>query len=143
MKTFVALFGSSSLFGMAASAVYWFSSHDRGGSLLLGFMCIGLAWAAGYAAIAERESNLAGDDPHLAHVDRAGEEVTLITKESPWPICLAFSILWLLIGVVWSDFMLVTGIAAMLACLCRLGAESARVGHERVPDTEGHEQPFT
>src|SRR5579864_3984268 len=127
MKTLVALFLSSAAFGTTICAVYWFSSHDRGGSLLLGFMSIGLAWAAGYAIVAERNSNLAGDDPQLQHKKRAGEELGIVTKQSAWPVCLAFSVLWLLLGVVWSDFMIFTGLAAVLLCLWRLGAESARV----------------
>ena len=143
MKTLVGLFASSALFGLCACVVYWFSSHDRGGALLLGFMTVALSWAAGYAFVAERGAKLAGDDPQLQHKERAGEAVTLVTKESPWPFLLALSILWFLIGVIWSDFLLVTGIALMLLCLWRLGAESARVGAERVPDEEGREQGFT
>ncbi len=57
----------------------------------------------------------------------AGDDLGIVTKESAWPILLAFSILWLLIGVVWSPFMIFTGAAAMLLILWRLGAESARV----------------
>jgi Cytochrome c oxidase subunit IV len=143
MKTMVALFCSSALFGLSISGIYWFSSHDRGGSLLLGFMCIALSWAAGYAFLAERAADLAGDDPEPRPGERAGEEVMLITKESPWPICLALSILWLTIGLIWSNFMIVTGVLAMLACLWRLAAESARVGSARVLDKEGREQEFT
>ncbi|HEV3153342.1 MAG TPA: cytochrome c oxidase subunit 4 [Candidatus Baltobacteraceae bacterium] len=127
MKTLVGLFLSSSAFGATICLVYWYSSHDRGGSLLLGFMSLGLAWAAGYAILAERNSKIAGDDPQLQHKERAGEDLGVVTKESAWPICLAFSVLVLLIGVVWSDFLLFAGLAGMLLCFWRLGAESARV----------------
>lgn len=127
MKTYAALFASSALFGLAISIVYWFSAHDRGTTLLLGFMTIALTWAAGFSLIGERKANLSGDDPNLQHKEVAGEQVTLVTKESPWPICLAFSILWLFIGVIWSDFMIFSGIVAILLCLWRLGGESARV----------------
>lgn len=143
MKTLVSLFLSSSAFGASICAVYWFSSHDRGGALLLGFMSIGLAWAAGYAIVAERNARLAGDDPQLQHKERAGEDVGIVTKESAWPACLAFSVLWLLTGIIWSDFLLFTGLAGVLLCLWRLAAESARVGQERIVDDEGQEQQFT
>lgn len=126
MKTFVSLFLSSAAFGLVICIVYWFSSHDRGGSLLLGFMCIGLSFAAGYALATERDSKLAGDDPKLDHAARAGEEVMLVTKESAWPICLAFSVTWLLAGAIWSDFMVVTGLLGIFACFWRLVAESSR-----------------
>ncbi len=137
MKTFVGLFLSSAAFGATASIVYWFASRDYAGTLMLGFMFCGLGFAGGYALFTARRSNLEGDDGMLQHKQAAGEDVGVFTKESAWPAALAFSILWFLVGLIWSDFMLFTGIAAMLLCLWRLGAESARVGHERVMTEEG------
>jgi hypothetical protein len=140
VKTFVGLFGSSSVFALVICIIYWFSSHEYAGTLFLGFMCCALAFAAGYALLAEREGQLAGDDGQLNHKERAGEDVGIVTKETPWPVLLAFSILWFLLGLVWSDFMIFTGLAAMLLCIWRLGAESSRVGHERVWTEEGEEE---
>lgn len=139
MKTFVGFFGATAVFAVSICVVYWFASHDRGGALLLGFMCVALAFAAGYAFFAEKNAALEGDEPQLQHKEAAGEDITIVTKESPWPVLLAFSILWMLVGLLWSDFMLFTGLAAMLLCLWRLGAESARVGHERIMTEEGPE----
>ena len=127
MKSFITLFFSSAAFGAVAAIVYWFSSHEIVGTLLLGLMALGLSFAAGYALLAEREANIAGDQDTLQHKETAGEVLGIVTKESAWPILLAFAILWLLVGVVWSSFMIVTGVAAMLLILWRLGAESARV----------------
>lgn len=139
MKTFVGLFLSSAAFGAVISIIYWFSSHEYAGTLMLGFMFCGLAFASGYAMLAERNSKIDGDDKHLQHKEVSGEDVGVFTKESAWPTVLAFSILWFLLGVIWSDFMLFTGLAAILLCLWRLGAESARVGHERIHTEEGPE----
>jgi hypothetical protein len=102
-------------------------------------MCVGLAFAAGYAFLGEKNAALEGDDPKLQHKEAAGEDVTIVTKESPWPIVLAFSILWMLVGLLWSDFMLFTGLAAILLALWRLGAESSRVNEDRVVTKEGPE----
>lgn len=137
MKTFVGLFLSSAAFGAAISIVYWFASHEYAGTLLLGFMAMALTFAAGFAFMAERNASLEGDDPQLMHKEAAGEDLGIVTKESPWPILLAFSILWMFIGLVWSDFMLYTGLAAMLLVLWRLGAESARIEFRRIPSEEG------
>jgi cytochrome c oxidase subunit IV len=137
MKTFIGLFLSSAVFGAVISIIYWFASREYAGTLLLGFMFCGLAFAAGYATLAERNAAVAGDDGERQHKETAGEDVGIVTKESAWPTALAFSILWFFIGLVWSDFMLFTGIAAMLLCLWRLGAESARVGHEYIITKEG------
>ena len=139
MKTFVALFGSSAVFAAAISIIYWFSSHEYAGTLFLGFMCCALGFAAGYAMLFEHEARLAGDDGNLDQKERAGEDVGIITKETPWPVVLAFSILWFFIGLLWSDFMIFTGLAAILLCLWRLGAESSRVGHEREWTEDGPE----
>jgi hypothetical protein len=139
MKTFVGLFLSSATFGAVISIIYWFSSHEYAGTLMLGFMFCGLAFAAGYAMLAERNAKLDGDDKHLQHKEVADEDVGVFTKESAWPAVLAFSILWFLLGLIWSDFMLFTGLAAILLCLWRLGAESARVGHRRIDTEEGPE----
>lgn len=140
MKTFVALFASSALFAAAACVIYWFASHEFAGTMFLGFMCCALAFAAGYSMMAERDANLAGDDPQLQQKEAAGEDVGIFTKESPWPLVLALSILWTFVGLVWSDFMIFTGLAAMLLCLWRLGAESSRVGYERIMTDEGEEE---
>lgn len=139
MKTFAGLFASSSIFGASIALIYWFASHDYTGTFLLGFMFIALGYAAGYAFIAERNAKLSGDDPQLMHRQAAGEDVGIVTTESPWPIVLAFSILWFVVGLLWSDFMIFTGLAAMLIALWRLGAESARVGRRRVMTEEGPE----
>lgn len=140
MKTFVGLFVSSATFAAVISIVYWFASHEYVGTLFLGFMCCALAFAAGYAIIFERNAHLAGDDPQLGQKEAAGEDVGIVTKRTPWPAVLAFSVLWFFIGLLWSDFMIFTGLAAMLLCLWRLGAESSRVGHERVRTEDGPEE---
>lgn len=139
MKTFVGLFLSSAAFAAAAGLVYWYASHEFAGTFFLGFMFCALTFAAGYALISERGAHLAGDDPELGHREAAGEDMGIFTKESAWPPLLAFSILWLFIGLVWSDFLIFTGLAAILLCLWRLAAESDRVGHERVWTEDGPE----
>jgi 4-hydroxybenzoate polyprenyltransferase len=128
MKVFVGLFLTSGVFGLIIAIVYWFASHEYAGTLLLGFMFFGLSFAAGYAMIAERNADIPGDDPQRQLKEAAGEDVGIVTKESAWPTALAFSILLFFIGLIWSDFLLFTGLAAMLLCLWRLGAESARAG---------------
>lgn len=137
MRTFIGLFLSSAAFAAVMSIIYWFASHEYAGALLLGSMCCGLVFAAGYAMLAERSAQVEGDDPQMQHKEAAGEDVGIFTKESAWPAALALSILWFLVGLVWSDFMLFTGLAAILLCLWRLTAESAREGHEYVLTEEG------
>jgi len=137
MRTFAGLFLSSATFAAAICIIYWFASQEFAGTFLLGFMCFALSFAAGYALLAERDANLAGDDAQLQQKEAAGEDIGIVTKASAWPAALAFSILWFFIGVVWSDFMIFTGLAAILLCVWRLAAESSRVGHERMWTEDG------
>ena len=127
MKAFIALFSSSATFGAVAAIVYWFSSHEIIGTLMLGLMALGLSFAAGYALLAERGAKLPGDEETVQHKETAGEVMGIFTKESAWPILLAFSILALFVGVAWSPFVAAAGVAAMLLIVWRLSAESARV----------------
>ncbi len=127
MKAFITLFLSSATFGAVAAIVYWFSSREIIGTLMLGLMALGLSFAAGYALLAERNAQLPGDEETIQHKETAGEVLGVFTKESAWPILLAFSILALFVGVVWSPFVAAAGLAAMLLILWRLSAESARV----------------
>jgi len=128
MKTGVGLFISSALFGIAIATIYWFSSHHYGGTILLGLMAAALAFATVWAIAAEREATLDGDDPQMQQSDAAGEDLGIFTTASAWPILMACSVLALLLGAIWSPFLLFVGIAAILLIVWRLGAESARVG---------------
>jgi hypothetical protein len=139
MKTFVGVFTSSAVFAVSIALVYWYASRDHAGTLLLGFMFLAFSWVAGYSLVTERGSDLAGDDAQAQHKERAGEDLGIVTKDTPWPLLLALSILCLFVGIIWSDFLLFTGLGSMLICLWRLGAESARVGYKRVMTEEGPE----
>lgn len=128
MKTGVGLFINSALFGIAIATVYWFSSHHYAGTILLGLMATAFAFATVWSILAEREASLDGDDPQMQQSDAAGEDLGVFTTSSAWPILIACSALVMLLGAVWSPFLLYVGIAALLLILWRLGAESARVG---------------
>jgi Cytochrome c oxidase subunit IV len=127
MKSFVGLFGIAALFGLAIAVAYWFIAHQEGaGTALLGFMFAALAFAAGYAVLAERDADLEGDDPCKTSEEVAGEELGIFTTQSPWPILIAVCTLALLTGALWSPLLAIAGLLGMLLCFWRLGAESAR-----------------
>jgi hypothetical protein len=139
MKTFISLFLSSGTFSAAISLVYWFSSKDITGTLFLGLMMLAFAWVAVYSKIAEAGSDLAGDNPETTHAQRAGEDIGIVTKATPWSFLLAVCIVTSLAGAVWSAFVLFAGFGGVLLCLWRLGAESARAGNKRIFTEEGEE----
>jgi hypothetical protein len=131
VRTGIGLFLSSTAFGIIIATAYWFSSHHIGGTILLALMGTGLAFAALWALLAERDADLSGDDPHMLQTQAAGEEIGIFTSASAWPILMAAAIAVTLAGIVWSVPVLVAGLICITLIGWRLGAESARAEGER------------
>jgi hypothetical protein len=128
MKTFVLLFMSSTLFGVAIAIAYWLvAHHEIVGTLLLGCMTAALAFAALYALVAERAAHLDGDQEQPSAPSAPGEDLGAFTIHSPYPILLALSCLFTLIGALYSPLLAVASLVALTFCLWRMGAESSRV----------------
>ncbi len=128
MKTFVGLFLSSTAFGLAIVIAYWFIAHEETtGSVLLGIMTAALAFAATYAMVAERNANLDGDGQDLSPQNSAGEDLGIYTMHSAYPLLVAVSSLFTLVGILYSPLLAFVAIVALVLCLWRLGAESARI----------------
>jgi hypothetical protein len=118
------LFVSSALFGIAIAVVYWYSSHDPTGTMLLGLMAAALIFAAGFMLVAEREADLAADKPRAAPSDEAGMNVGTFTLRSPWPIVAALGGWLFLFGLVLLPAFAVLGFGALAYALYRLIRES-------------------
>ena len=104
---------------------YWFVAHEETtGTALLAIMTGALCFTAGYAIVAERNADLAGDNPDAGV--RAGEDLGNFTTHSPWPVLVALCVLGALCGVLWSPFLAAASLCALLLCFWRLGAESAK-----------------
>ncbi len=126
MKTFVALFLCSALFGLSIAVAYWLVAHEVTGTFLLGVMTAALAFAATYAVIAERNAHLDGDNPKTTNADAAGEDLGVFTTNSAWPIIIAAGAALALCGLPWAPFLSACGLVVVVVALWRLGAESAR-----------------
>jgi hypothetical protein len=128
VKTFIAFFGASALFGAVTGLAYWFVAHEEAtGTVLLGCMGGALAFTAAYAVVAERDARLPGDEPDETLEAAAGEDLGIFTSHSAWPVLVALSSLAALAGMLWSPLLGFAGLIALVLCLWRLGAESARV----------------
>ncbi len=128
MKTFVGLFLSSTAFGVAIAVAYFFVAHEEAtGTILLGIMAAALAFAALYAVVAERNAHIDGDGEDIKPEQTAGEDLGIFTSESAYPILVALSSLFVLLGLLYSPLLAFISIIALLLCLWRLGAESARI----------------
>lgn len=127
MKTFVGVFTSSALFGLAIWIAYWFvARQEAAGALLLGIMMMALALATLYALVAERDARLEGDAPSPKPDDWAGDDLGVFTKETPWPFLAGACAALGLLAMLWSPLIALFLLAAFVLCLWRLGAESAR-----------------
>lgn len=123
MTTARSVFLSSAVFGIAIAIVYWFSSHHRGGTLLLGLMAVAMIFAAAFTYAVGRNADLSGDrDPAGA----VREDLGIFTTQSIWPPAAAAATCVLLIGLVWSPYVGAAGLIGLLLVLWRLGAESNR-----------------
>lgn len=127
MKEFVTMFVSSAVFGIVIAVVYWIVAREPLGVLFLGIMAAALFFAATYAVLAERDADLASDEPDADRSESAGEDLGIFTTHSAYPILIALCILGGLIGIVWSALLAVLCGIGLVLCLWRLGAESARV----------------
>lgn len=122
---------SSAAFGIAIAVVYWFSSHDPTGTVLLGLMTAALIFTAGYALVAERHADLDSDDEAATTQSAAGEVLGVFTTRSAYPILVALCAAFFLFGVIWAPLLSVLSLAGLILCLWRLGAESARTRSEK------------
>ena len=128
MKTFVGLFFSSTAFGIAILIAYWIvSKEETTGSVLLAIMTAALAFAALYAIVAERHAHVDGDGQELMPDDVKGEDLGVYTLHTPYPLLLALSCLFMLLGLLYAPVLASAAFVAVILCLWRLGAESARV----------------
>jgi hypothetical protein len=121
------MFVSSAVFGIVIAIAYWIVAREPLGVLFLGIMAAALFFAATYAVVAERDADLASDEPDADRAEAAGEDLGIFTTHSAYPILIALCILGGLIGIVWSPLLAVVCGIGLLLCLWRLGAESARV----------------
>lgn len=128
MRTFVGLFFSSTAFGLVILIAYWFVAHEETtGSILLAIMTVALAFCAMYAIVAEKNAHVDGDGQELTPKDTVGEDIGIYTTRSAYPILLVLSVLFLLLGLLYSPLLAVVAFIALILCLWRLGAESARI----------------
>ena len=127
MKAFVAIFFSSTAFGVAILVAYFIVAHqETTGTALLAIMAAALAFAATYAVVAERNADLDGDGEDLTYRDRSGEDLGVFTTHSAWPILVAIAGALTIAGVMWSPLLAAISLLGLILCLWRLGAESAR-----------------
>lgn len=126
MKTTRAVFVNSAIFGAVVGTVYWLASHHIGGTILLGLMGAGAAFAAGMTYAAERNADLLGDRRDARPGDGAGTEIAVVTTTSVWPLVAALATFGVICGVMFAPLVAFAGGALLLVAIWRLVLESNR-----------------
>jgi cytochrome c oxidase subunit IV len=117
------VFLSSMTFGVAVAALYWFTTHENVGTILLGLFGAGFAFVAAYLIVIRPKTRLDGDEQR-APAELAGETIGVFSLESPWPIVLACCTAALLIGVVLHPMLAAMAVIALFVTLWQLVRES-------------------
>ncbi|HTD37731.1 MAG TPA: cytochrome c oxidase subunit 4 [Candidatus Limnocylindrales bacterium] len=117
------MFLSSTTFGLVVAAVYWLTTRENVGTILLGLFGAGFAFVSGYVRVIQPKTRLDGD-AQRAPAELAGETIGVFSLESPWPIVLACCTAALLIGIVLHPMLAVFAIVALFVTLWQLVRES-------------------
>jgi hypothetical protein len=117
------MFLSSMTFGLVVAAVYWLTTHENVGTILLGLFGAGFAFVAGYTTVIQPKTRLDGDEDR-APAELAGETIGVFSLESPWPVILALSTAGLLIGIVLHPLLALFAFPALCVTLWQLVRES-------------------
>ena len=117
------VFLSSMTFGLVVAAVYWMTTHERVGTILLGLFGTGFAFVAAYLIVIRPKTRLDGDEQR-APAELAGETIGVFTLESPWPVLLALATAALLIGIALHPMLAAMALLALFALLWQLVRES-------------------
>jgi len=123
VKTASWVFVSSMAFGLVVAAVYWLTTRENAGTVLLGLFGAGFAFVSGYMLVIKPKTRLDGDEQR-APSELAGETIGVFSLESPWPVLLACATAGLLIGIVLHPMLAVFAFAALCVTLWQLVRES-------------------
>jgi hypothetical protein len=117
------MFISSMTFGLVVAAIYWWTTRENVGTVLLGLFGAGFAFVAAYLISIRGKTRLDGDEER-APAELAGERIGVFSLESPWPVLLAVATTALLIGVVLHPGLALLGALAFFFTLWQLVRES-------------------
>ncbi|HYK54722.1 MAG TPA: cytochrome c oxidase subunit 4 [Candidatus Eremiobacteraceae bacterium] len=124
MKSGIVLFISSAIFGILIAGIYWLSSRDPTGTVLLGIMAAALIFGACYMLLAERHADLSGDRPDAVPGDERGVRIGIFTTRSPWTIVCAAGGALIVWGLAISWTLTAAGFAVLAYAVARLIIES-------------------
>ncbi|MFN2460519.1 MAG: cytochrome c oxidase subunit 4 [Candidatus Velthaea sp.] len=124
MKIATGVFVSSMTFGAVVALVYWFTTKELVGTVLLGLFAVGFAFVAAYLQFTRGHTHVDGDDTERTPRELAGEKIGVFSLESPWPVILALCSTGLVIGIVLHPMLAALSALAFFSTLWQLVRES-------------------
>ncbi len=127
MEAFV-LLGVATFFGIVG-AVYWFTSYEDGGTMMLVGTCLlGLLPGSYYYWWHRRMGDRPEDRPDATIEDGAGEIATF-PSSSIWPFVLGMGAFMLVLAFAFGIWFFFPALGLILTALVGVTAESRRGGH--------------
>jgi len=117
------IFISSMTFGILVAVAYWWDTREVVGTFLLGLFAVGFAFVVAFLLSIRSKTKLDGDEQR-APAELAGEEIAVVSAESPWPVVLAVCATCMVIGIVLHPMLAVFALAAFLVVIWQLVRES-------------------
>lgn len=109
MKVETYFYGFVALFLAVLSAVYWFASHEAGGTALLIF-CTGMAaLVSSFTFLQGQRMDPRPEDLPDAEISDGAGELGYFSPHSWWPLPVAFSAAVLMLGLVYGWFLFLIG----------------------------------
>ncbi|HLG67610.1 MAG TPA: cytochrome c oxidase subunit 4 [Acidimicrobiales bacterium] len=122
------LLGVGVFFGIIG-IIYWFTSYEDGGTMmLLGTCALGLLPGGYYFFWHRRMGNSRPEDREDATVEEGAGVVSAFPSSSIWPFVLGMGAFLVVLALVWGIWLLVLGVLVMVVALTGVTAESRRGG---------------
>ena len=109
MKSSIGLWAYVAAFGFVVGTVYWFSSYEVAGTVLL--LCMGLCGAVigAYLFLRARHATPAEDDPKGEYADAGDEPIGHFSAGSLWPILMGVGVATGIEGFIYGRWLLIGG----------------------------------
>jgi len=117
------IFISSMTFGILVAVAYWWDTREIVGTFLLGLFAVGFGFVVAFLLSIRSKTKLDGDEQR-APAELAGEEIAVVSVESPWPVVLAVCATCMVVGIVLHPMLAVFALAAFLFVIWQLVRES-------------------
>ena len=133
MKVEWRLLAGIGIFVLPFAALYWVTSYEPAGSVVLGFFIVALLYLAGWLFLQSRRTGPRPEDRTDAGPDEGDPVVGWFPDRSIWPLVIGISSAVIGLGLVFGLWVALPGIVLLAVAVVAYARES-RVGEGRPAD---------